>query len=72
MGVPIYGISIGTPYLNLIDRGDLDIYDFIIHRNNTDCKYVINKYGSQKCIALPDMVYMLNLLNAKMWFLFNL
>ncbi len=44
---PIYAIGIGIPYPSLIDRGYLDNFDYIIHRNRVDQKLLKDKYDSR-------------------------
>lgn len=57
--IPIYAISVGFPYPQLINQGALDSFDFIIHRNQSDHQLVLNKYGSNRVQYFPDLAFLL-------------
>jgi hypothetical protein len=59
---PWYAISIGIPYPSLIEKGYLDRFDYIIHRNQEDKLELLNKYNIRS-EWYPDMSFMMQLNN---------
>jgi len=55
---PWYAISIGIPYPDLIHRGYLDSFDYIIHRNQED-KLILEKRYPDITSWFPDMAFLL-------------
>jgi hypothetical protein len=56
---PTYAISIGIPYPQLIDKGYLDNFDFITHRNQTDNARLVKIYGKHRVKHFPDFSMLL-------------
>jgi len=65
---PWYAISIGIPYPSLIEKGYLDRFDYIIHRNKIDAEILKKKYGD-RVQWFPDMSFLLNNKNKQKLFL---
>lgn len=55
---PWYAVSIGIPYPQLIERGYLDRFDYIIHRNQEDKVVLSDRYG-ERTEWFPDMSFLL-------------
>ena len=59
LSCPIYALGVGIPYPQMIDRGYLDGFDYIIHRNHTDAQLLLNKYGPLRVKFAPDLAFYL-------------
>lgn len=59
INIPVYAISIGFPYINMLNDGVLDRFDYIIHRNKSDNQYLLNKYGPNRIQYFPDLAFLL-------------
>jgi len=55
---PWYAISIGIPYPNLIEKGYLDSFDYIVHRNQEDIPLLTKKYPG-RTHWYPDLSFLL-------------
>lgn len=55
---PWYAISIGIPYPSLIEKGYLDDFNYIIHRNKIDYEMLKKRYGA-RVEWFPDMSFLL-------------
>lgn len=55
---PWYAISIGIPYPDLINKGYLDSFDYIIHRNQDDKITLENRYPDRSS-WYPDISFLL-------------
>lgn len=67
LNIPMYAISIGIPYINLIDYGYLDLFDHVILRNETDIKSVQKRLGTNYCNYYPDIVFLFNEFQNKLY-----
>lgn len=57
---PIYCISVGIPYPQLINvDGYFDNFDFIIHRNQPDYNKLFAKFGKNRVKCYPDLTNLL-------------
>jgi len=52
---PIYAVGVGIPYPQLIHKGYLDCFDFVIHRNQTDTELLQKIYGPTRVRNCPDI-----------------
>jgi len=62
--IPIYGVSIGFPYPNMIDQGVLDFFDYMIYRNSFDQQKLSSKYGPNRSHHFPDLAFLLPLFSS--------
>jgi exopolysaccharide biosynthesis predicted pyruvyltransferase EpsI len=57
INVPCHAYSIGTPYLSLVEEGQLDIFDYIVCRNKQDTQTLQKRFGNKNVIYMPDFVF---------------
>lgn len=53
--IPVYAISIGIPYPKMIKWGYLDIFDYIIYRNDIDTPALLDWYPQNRIHYSPDL-----------------
>ncbi len=51
----IYGVSIGVPYKNLIEKGYLNFYDHVFTRNKSHLLNIQHSIGTQYVHYIPDI-----------------
>ena len=56
---PTYAVSIGIPFPSLINKGYLNHFDMIIHRNKEDKNVLRTMYGQHRARYFPDLSLML-------------
>ena len=56
---PTYAVSVGIPYVGLIDKRYLDIFDVIVHRNKPDHEKLVGMYSEHRVKHLPDLSMLL-------------
>lgn len=60
VNIPIYAISIGIPFAPLIQEGYLDIFDYVIVRNQIDLAPIQQRLKFENCSYSPDIVFLLD------------
>jgi len=63
LSCPVYAIGVGFPYQSSIQKGEMDIFDFIITRNQEDIYALRQKYTGDYVRYFPDLTFMLPSLN---------
>ena len=53
----LFAYGIGVTYLELVDRGYLDMFDYIFVRNKKDIDKLALRYGSNRVFYMPDIVF---------------
>lgn len=56
---PVYAIGVGIPYPKLIGDGYLDLYDFIVHRSSDDHLALVDRYGHDQVVLVPDLAWLM-------------
>ena len=54
----IIGVSVGFAYPDLIDKGYIDFFDYIVVRNSYDYNIIKNRFGDNYVLFLPDLVFL--------------
>ncbi|MEX0596356.1 MAG: polysaccharide pyruvyl transferase family protein, partial [Candidatus Paceibacterota bacterium] len=57
--VPIYALSIGFPYVGLVNDQTLKIFDFVGYRTQLDTNAITEMYGPNRVQYYPDLAWLL-------------
>jgi hypothetical protein len=59
----IIGLSVGIPYINILNTSKLDIFDYIFIRTKQDLEILQEHYYPSKIFYLPDLSYFITQFN---------